>query len=274
MIYLNGDGLITQVVLCKIRSMKKLIEKNSEADKAWFKRWFDSSFYHKLYAHRNEKEAANFIDELICELQPAPFSRMLDLGCGNGRHCKQLAAKGFDVTGIDLAASSIREAKKMESARLRFYRQDMRIPFGKNSFDYVFNFFTSFGYFNDPADDHKVVANISAALKVGGMLIMDYINSAHAEKKLKATEEKEIDGIIYHITRWTDEKYFFKKIVIDELLFGEPLEYIEQVKKISVDDFEELFKEHGLRIANVFGDYQLNEYNQENSQRIILIAKK
>jgi SAM-dependent methyltransferase len=260
--------------LCKINSMKKLIEKNIEVDKAWFKHWFDSSFYHKLYAHRNEKEAANFIDELISELQPAPFSRMLDLGCGNGRHCKQLAAKGFNVIGIDLAASGIREAKKWESKTLRFYRQDMRIPFGKNSFDYVFNFFTSFGYFNDPADDHKVVANISAALRPDGILVMDYINSAPAEKKLKAAEDKEIDGVMYHISRWTDEKHFFKKIVIDELLFGEPLEYIEQVKKISVDDFEDLFKEHGLRIVNVFGNYQLNNYDQENSPRIILIAKK
>src|SRR5215813_4906950 len=100
----------------------------------WFKHWFDSSFYHKLYANRDDTEAAGFIDELIKELQPAPLSRMLDLGCGNGRHSKYLAAKGFDVTGMDLAASSISAAKRSEGPTLKFYCRDMRVPFGQNTF--------------------------------------------------------------------------------------------------------------------------------------------
>ena len=246
----------------------------SKAKNSWFEKWFDSSFYHKLYANRDEKEAADFINELLNELHPASYSRMLDLGCGNGRHSKRLAAKGFDVTGIDLAASSIRDAKKYESTTLRFYRQDMRVPFGKNAFDYVFNFFTSFGYFNDPDDDNKVVRNISTALKPGGLLVMDYINAVYAERRLTAAEEKEIDGIIYHIRRWADEKYIFKKISIEEELFGQPLEYTEQVRKFSLSDFEYMFGRNGLQLINVFGDYQLNEYDEETSPRIIMIAKK
>jgi SAM-dependent methyltransferase len=245
-----------------------------KANNSWFEKWFDSSFYHKLYANRDDKEAAGFINELLGELQPASHSRMLDLGCGNGRHSKWLASKGFDVTGIDLAASSIRDAKRYESATLRFYRQDMRVPFGKNAFDYVFNFFTSFGYFNNPDDDNKVVCNISTALKPGGLLVMDYINAAYAEKRLIASEEKEIDGIVYHISRWTDENYIFKKISIEEQLFGRPLEYTERVKKFSLHDFKKLFKNNGLRLTNVFGDYQLNGYDSEASPRIIMIAKK
>ena len=240
----------------------------------WFEQWFDSSFYHKLYANRDEKEAADFIDELINELQPPPKCRILDLGCGNGRHSKWLATKGFDVTGIDLAASSIRDAKKHEHDTLRFYRQDMRKSFGQNYFDYVFNFFTSFGYFNASREDNKVISNISAALKPGGFLVMDYINTTYAEKRLTAKEDKEIDGVIYHISRWTDEKHFYKKICIEESLFGKPLEYTEQVRKFTVNDFEDMFRNNGLRLMNVFGDYHLNAYRNEASPRIILIVKK
>ena len=61
----------------------------------WFKRWFDSAYYHKLYGNRNEQEAADFIDELLEYLQPAPNSTMLDLGCGAGRHSRKLASKGI-----------------------------------------------------------------------------------------------------------------------------------------------------------------------------------
>ena len=96
-----------------------IINQPGDNNHTWFKHWFDSSFYHQLYANRDEKEAAAFIDELINELEPAADSRMLDLGCGSGRHSKYLASKGFDVTGIDLAASSVRQAKTRE--KLRFY---------------------------------------------------------------------------------------------------------------------------------------------------------
>src|SRR5689334_4264851 len=194
-----------------------IISQHRNTNKAWFKQWFDSSFYHQLYANRDEKEAAAFIDGLINELQPAAHSRMLDLGCGSGRHSKHLASKGFDVTGIDLASSSIRQAKRSETAKLHFYRHDMRVPFGTNTFDLVFNFFTSFGYFDQASEDQRVVNNIYSALKPGGILVMDYINSVVSEKKLVPAEQKEIDGIIYHITRWTSDTHFFKKIRIENM---------------------------------------------------------
>jgi len=243
-------------------------------NRPWFTNWFDSSFYHQLYANRDEKEAVAFIDELVNELQPAPGSRMLDLGCGSGRHSKYLASKGFDVTGIDLASSSIRQAKRAETDSLHFYRHDMRVPFGRNVFHHVFNFFTSFGYFDDPSDDHKVVNNICSALKPGGVLVMDYLNSTPAERKLVSAEEKEIDGIIYHITRWTTATHFFKRIRIENTGMPEPVEHMEQVKKFSVEDFENLFNCNGLQLEKVHGDYHLNEYDTETSPRIILIAKK
>lgn len=254
--------------------MKITVENRPIDNGTWFKKWFDSAFYHQLYANRDENEAAGFIDGLICKLAPAPQARMLDLGCGNGRHSKRLSAKGFHVTGIDLAGASIRSAKKSESPNLRFYRGDMREPFGKNHFDHVFSFFTSFGYFKTNEEDHQVVANMAEALKPGGTLVLDYLNTPYAEKKLVPVENKEIDGIIYRITRWTDEKHFFKKIVIDGIIPGKPYEFTEQVSKFSLVDFNELFNAHGLCMQQVYGDYNLGLYDAENSPRLILVATK
>ncbi len=255
-------------------STAAILNQDRNNGQAWFRQWFDSSFYHQLYADRNEQEAASFIDGLLNELQPATNSRMLDLGCGNGRHSKYLASKGFDVTGLDLAASSIRQAKKWETEKLHFYRHDMRVPFGRDAFDIVFNFFTSFGYFDDPSEDQKVVNNIYSTLKPGGVLVMDYINSVHAEKKLVPAEKKEVDGIIYNITRWTTDAHFFKKIRIENMETTEPVEHIERVKKFSVDDFEHLFASTGIELKKLYGDYYLNAYDIQTSPRLILIAKK
>src|SRR5205823_3080645 len=153
---------------------------------------------HKLYAHRSEEEAADFVDELIAELQPDKGAVMLDIGCGSGRHCKRLASKEFNVTGIDLALSSIRQAKKYENSLLQFFQHDMQQPFGNNHFDYVFNFFTSFGYFKNENEHNKVLSNMSNALKQGGKLVLDYMNIYYVEERLIPKEQKEIDGTIYH----------------------------------------------------------------------------
>ena len=254
-----------------MQSSTQLVASNNAA---WFKTWFDSSFYHALYANRNETEAADFIDELIAELQPWVNSRMLDLGCGAGRHAKQLASKGHHVTGFDLAFSSIQTARKFETGNLHFYQRDMRVPFGKNHFDYVFNFFTSFGYFESEAENQNVIRNIHSALKSGGTLVLDYLNVDYAEERSIPKEEKEIDGIIYHITRWADENHFFKRIVIDNIQSTGQFEYTEKVAKLRLADFERLFICNGLQLQKVYGDYYLKEYDIQNSPRLILKATK
>ena len=240
----------------------------------WFKKWFDSSFYHQLYAHRNEQEACDFIDTLIESLQPAPGSRILDLGCGAGRHSKHLASKGFNVTGLDLAASSIQIARYAENESLQFYQHDMRVPFGRRYFNYVFNFFTSFGYFETDEENYTVMGNIANALKPGGVVMMDYLNVAYSEQRIVPKEEKIIDGVIYHITRFSDEKHFFKKIVVDNIQKDGPLTYTEKVAKLRVEDFIALFSVQGLELQQVYGDYTLSTYNTKTSPRLIMIARK
>src|SRR5262249_12683163 len=134
----------------------------------WFSTWFDSAHYHQLYAHRDDDEAARLIDGLIEHDLLTPGSHVLDLGCGTGRHARHLAGRGFDVTGIDLSAESLKRAKAGERANLRFLRQDMRLPFRAGPFDHIVNLFTSFGYFDDSSDHMAVVHNIATALRPGG----------------------------------------------------------------------------------------------------------
>jgi SAM-dependent methyltransferase len=271
---INYVRTITPFKKISIKKMKHFEELLKENHSSWFKRWFDSSFYHQLYGNRNEKEGADFIDGLIGVLQPGINSTMLDLGCGAGRHSKYLASKGFKVTGIDLAFSSIRSAAKFETDNLQFYRHDMRVPFGNSHFDYVFNFFTSFGYFADDNENRNVINNISNALKPDGIVMMDYLNVPYCEERIVSKEEKEIDDVVYDISRWSDDKHFFKKIAIHDPDVKEPVEYTEQVAKFYLHDFEYMFGRHGLQVQKVFGDYRLNEYDVKTSPRLILIGKK
>ena len=253
--------------------MLTTLEPNATQRSDWFESWFDSFHYHKLYAYRDENEAARFLDALIARLRPRHEACVLDLGCGAGRHSKHLASKALRVTGMDLSAASISEAKKSEQSGLRFLRHDMRAPFGDNAFDYVFNFFTSFGYFEEPGEHLAVVRNIAASLRDGGRLVLDYLNVRYAEARLIPEEVKEIDGVVYRLTRWTDADHFFKRIVVDDGA-TRPLEYVERVAKFTLSDFERMFACHHLTIEEVHGDYRLSSYDDLHSPRMILVARK
>ena len=254
--------------------MNYLQENTRQKSAAWYRHWFDSTHYHKLYANRDEKEAQQFIDQLVAHLKPERGASVIDVGCGTGRHCKHLASKGFEVTGIDLSFSNIKEAKKIERKSLQFFRHDMRLPFGNNNFSYVFNFYTSFGYFNESSEHDIVIKNMSRALKPGGVLVLDFLNAPYAEKHLIAEETREIDGIRYLINRWSDEEYINKKISMDDIHMQEQFHHIEKVIKFRLRDFQRMFAANCLLMKNVFGDYGLNKYDPDNSPRMIMIAEK
>ena len=240
----------------------------------WFKDWFNSPYYHQLYFKRDETEAAAFINKLIDHLKPKPGAEMLDVACGKGRHSILLAGKGFTVTGIDLSEDSITEAKENESENLEFFVHDMRLPFRINYFDYVFNFFTSFGYFKTRREHDNAIRTIAQSLKPGGYFVLDYLNVHYAEDHLVHKSEKEIDDVNYYLTKWFDETHFYKKIVVEDENLEEPLEYTEKVAKFSLGDFTEMFAYQGLQIQEVFGDYLFNGYDVKNSPRMVMIARK
>lgn len=240
----------------------------------WFKDWFNSPYYHQLYFNRDDKEAEAFIDKLINYLKPAPGNTMLDVACGKGRHSIQLANKGFDVTGIDLSDDSINEAMQCQTDTLHFYKHDMRLLFWINYFDYAFNFFTSFGYFKTRREHDNAIRTIAQSIKKDGLFVMDYLNVKYAEDHLIAHSEKEIDGIHFAITKWYDDRHFYKKIVIEDKQLTAPLVYTEKVAKFSLGDFTEMFASQGMQIQEVFGDYNFSKYDVKCSQRMLMIAKK
>ena len=240
---------------------------------AWFESWFDSPYYHKLYFQRDEQEAAAFINRLINYLQPKPGSTMLDMACGKGRHAKQLADKGFDVTGLDLSLNSIIEAGKFQNDSLHFYQHDMRLPFRMNYYDYCFNFFTSFGYFRTRREHDNAIRTMAQSLNKDGVLVIDYLNVHYAEDHFVYRFDKEIDGINYHITKWMDEDFFYKKIEVEDDDFEEPHIFTEKVSKFSLGDFTEMLAFQNMQVQEVFGDYQLGNYHVRNSPRMVIVAR-
>ncbi|HVK96820.1 MAG TPA: class I SAM-dependent methyltransferase [Flavisolibacter sp.] len=244
------------------------------AAKEWYKDWFSSPYYHKLYFDRDEIEAEGFLKRILDHLKPPKKSKMLDIACGKGRHAKFLAAHDYDVTGIDISFESISYARRYEQENLHFFQHDMRLPFWINYFDFAFNFFTSFGYFNTRREHDDAIRTIANSIKPGGLVLFDYLNVHYIEDRLVHNEVKEVDDTEYEIHRWHDEAFFYKRIIIRDPSIEHEQEYTEKVAKFSLGDFTDMFSFQRLQVTEVYGDYELKSYDVRKTPRMIIIAKK
>jgi SAM-dependent methyltransferase len=244
------------------------------AEEAWYKEWFSSPYYHKLYFERDEKEAGAFIKKLLEYLHPRQGARILDVACGRGRHSRILASMGYHVTGIDLSMSSIQWARQFENENLDFYVHDMRLPFWGNYFDFAFNFFTSFGYFRTRREHDDAMRTIARSLKKEGIFVIDYLNVHYAEEHMRHQEVLQIGSANYEIHRWDDETHFCKKITVHDPVQHQNIEHIEKVAKFSLGDFTEMLAFQGLQVQEVFGDYNFSRYDIRKTPRLIIVAAK
>jgi SAM-dependent methyltransferase len=145
--------------------------------------WYeDESFWEAGYSFMFSEEAfraaVEQVDGLLA-LTGVQQGGVLDLGCGPGRHAVPLARRGFDVTAVDLSRFLLGEAQRYATAEKvtpEFVRADMRAFRRPDTFGLALSLFSSFGYFDDRAEDRNVAENLYISLRSGGALVMDLMS--------------------------------------------------------------------------------------------------
>jgi SAM-dependent methyltransferase len=249
---------------------KPIISSTNPSTKNWFTSWFDTPYYHILYKERNYREAQIFMDNLTQYLNLPDKAKVLDLACGKGRHAIYLSQLGYNVLGADLSENSIAEASKNSNTHLSFKVHDMREPF-EEKFDAIFNLFTSFGYFEDEADNLKTLIAIKESLTETGFAVIDFMNVNQVIETLVPEEIKTVDQIDFHIKRYAKEGYIYKEISFEDQ--GENYHFTEKVRAFSLQDFQDLMDEAGIYLLDIFGDYKLHKFHKTDSERLIMIFK-
>ncbi len=166
--------------------------------------WYEDESFWKTFApilfHQERLDVtAEEIDQIIELLDIQKGAKILDLCCGVGRHSLELALRGYSIVGVDLTEEYLAEARKQagsEGLNIEFVRNDMRRFCLLESFDAVINMFTAFGYFEDLADDKRVLANIYCSLREGGKLLMDIAGKEVIAKEFSEREWRDQNGDI------------------------------------------------------------------------------
>jgi SAM-dependent methyltransferase len=234
----------------------------------WYKEWFGEE-YLELYSHRDESEAEEHIDFVEHHVGGPRPRAVLDLACGAGRHTAALRRRGYRTLGVDLSLTLLARNEMPRVAG------DMRLlPFAAGSFDWVLNFFTSFGYFEAERENFLVLEEAVRVLTPGGRLLLDLMNPGSVLACLKPRDSQVLDGREVEMERWYDagRKRLNKRIVVSTP--GEPSRaFLESVRLYEPEEVTIGLRWAGLEVAALFGNFQGDPYERD-SERLILIGFK
>lgn len=150
----------------------------AEVPPDWWQTWFGPEYLALYDAVLSERTPVE-VDQIEALLRLRSPRRIIDLPCGQGRHSIELARRGYEVTGVDRSPYLLQVARERGAAagvHVRWLAGDMREALAGETFDLVLNLFTSFGYFDDEADDRRVVRAAASMLEPDGRFLLEVIN--------------------------------------------------------------------------------------------------
>jgi SAM-dependent methyltransferase len=244
----------------------------------WYREFFDDLYLRVYQPLEAPEQVRREVDFIVKALDLPAGAKVLDLCCGQGRHSLELARRGFQVVGVDLSEALLYAARKRaesEGLSVTFLHCDMREIDFADEFDAVINMFTSFGYLESEAEDEKVLGKVAQALKSGGKFLLDVVNRDRLVRDFQAREwnaadegwlvleERTFDHLSGRMeTRWVC-------VARD----GVRYERLSSVRLYTASELRTMLERAGLKVTNLFGDYDGSPYSWD-SQRLIVVACK
>ena len=148
------------------------------------KQWYETLF--ENYAHTYDKEVftqgtlqeVNFIEQ---EIGFDKKKRILDIGCGTGRHAIELAKRGYAVTGVDLSESQLNRAREKAAeagVAIQFEQGDARSLTYTNDYDVALTLCEGgFALMETDEMNFAILQGMARALKSGGIFILTTLNA-------------------------------------------------------------------------------------------------
>ncbi|MFI5235738.1 MAG: class I SAM-dependent methyltransferase [Gemmatimonadales bacterium] len=216
----------------------------------WFEEWFGEEYLH-LYPHRDDADAERLVGLLVRALPWRPGWRVLDFGCGAGRHARALSAAGARPIGLDLSMSLLLRAR--EVAAVPLVRADLRSPpIRRRSVDLAANLFTSFGYFDSDEEHARALGEMVSTVRPGGWFVLDFLEADTVLASLGpgGTTRANERAMSFERSISPDGRYVIKTIHTDE---GRT--FVERVRLFRPGELQRLLAAAGVTVTHHFGDY-------------------
>lgn len=221
---------------------------------------------------------AGTVAESICAIAGlSKGNTVLDAGCGPGRISIELAAKGLDVTGVDIIQpylDAAADSAKDEDVTLTLINSDLRTFNSERKFDAVINMYTSFGYCETIDEDLSILRNIFNVVKEGGWFIMECLSRENAVKYFTEGEWFERAGKTV-LTQFSVEGAWeglkSRWILIDKN--GNRMEHVFVQRLYSAIELKRMLIACGYVSCEIYGDFDFSPYN-EKARTMVLVCRK
>jgi SAM-dependent methyltransferase len=237
---------------------------------------FWEAFRDFMFPPETIEQTPEQIDQLLSLLDLESGGRVLDIPCGVGRHAVELANRGFRVTAVDATPpylETARERARDADVEVKFIHEDMREFRREESFDAIFNLYTSFGYFEERNDDKRTARNFYESLKPGGTLVLSLVGKETLAGQFEKRTWDEQDGayILEEHTiednwSWIENRW----MIVDE---GDVREFTVSHRLYSAFELSELLEGVGFEEVAIYGDFEGRDYD-ENAEKLVIVARK
>ena len=256
----------------------QMIAPISQEKKQWFENEsFWQNFGPVMFDSQRWAEAPGIAESVIKIAGLTKGSSVLDAGCGPGRISVELAAKGLDVTGVDIIQSELDAAKDSadaEGVKLDLINCDLRSFKAQKKFDCAINLYTSFGYCDTIEEDFQILKNIADSLRDNGFFILECTSRETAILYFTDGEWFERSGLTV-LTQFSVEGAWeglrSKWTIINR--DGQRIEHEFVQRLYSAIELKRMMIRAGFNSVEIYGNYDFSPYN-EHAKTMVIVAKK
>ncbi|HEX2878620.1 MAG TPA: class I SAM-dependent methyltransferase, partial [Polyangiaceae bacterium] len=175
----NSGSRVFQFSLWATGTQEKVMETPNQQQKPtdpnWWRAFFEGPFGRLQVGGAYEQTASADVDLIAGWLNLSPGATILDAPSGDGRIARELARRGYQLTGVDFNPRVLEKGRELaQDLSVDFVNADIRDLRYENEFDAAISWWTSYGYFSDE-DNTRYLASLCRALKPGGRLVIDTI---------------------------------------------------------------------------------------------------
>ena len=247
-------------------------------DRPWHEQdefWRDTQSL--LFSEDRLSKTPEEIDRLVSLLHLQPGNAVLDMCCGIGRHSLELARRDYKVTGVDRTESYLDAARgkaEAENLEVELLLSDIREFCRPESFDVSINMLTSFGYFEDPAEDKKAARNLCASLKPGGQLLMQMMGKEIIARMFQERDWHEAeDGTLVLEERKVSREWGWMENRWIMIRGNERREQHFSLRPYSAAELTTLLLDCGFKTAQAYGGIDGSPYDHK-AKRLVVVARK
>jgi len=252
---------------------------NKNSPDWWSDHRFWNDFSPLMFDSERWENAVGDVEGMIELTGSVPPEKILDVGCGPGRHSLELGKKGYRATGIDINENYLKTAGKLsrkEQIEIPpvFLNCDMREIATEGSFNGAFSFFQSLGYFENPDDDLKVCTGVYKALEKDGWFLVEMDGKETTSAAFEERTWLERDGRIILLEYEAEAAW---SMLHNRWQFrdtdGSWHEYEFSYRLYSAVELGELLEKAGFASIEFFGALDGRPYNQ-HAKCLVALARR